>query len=101
MLVEFKNITKDLPLKENAFGAKQMVTVIDDVSFSLKDGTTFAIAGESGCGKTTIARLAANIIKPTSGEVLYEGKDVNRLIEYSFQEHAARKSAPCSVGDIL
>ena len=53
-----------------------LVQAVDDVSFGLRRGTTLAIVGESGCGKTTLGRLLARLIEPTSGSVTLEGVDV-------------------------
>lgn len=53
-----------------------LVQAVDDVSFGLRRGTTLAVVGESGCGKTTLGRLLARLIEPTSGSVTLEGVDV-------------------------
>src|SRR6185437_8934699 len=47
---------------------------VDDVSFHIEPGTTFALVGESGCGKSTIARLAVGLYEPTRGDILFEGE---------------------------
>lgn len=53
-----------------------LVQAVDDVSFGLRRGTTLAVVGESGCGKTTLGRLLARLIEPTSGSVTLDGVDV-------------------------
>ena len=50
-----------------------MLRAVDDVSFAITDGTTFALVGESGCGKSTIARLAVGLYTPAEGEMRFEG----------------------------
>jgi peptide/nickel transport system ATP-binding protein len=59
-----------------AFGSRR---VVDDVSFAIERGETFGLVGESGSGKTTIARSMLRLIEPTSGEVIFDGRDVLRL----------------------
>jgi ABC-type glutathione transport system ATPase component len=54
-------------------------TAVDGVSFSVAAGETFAIVGESGCGKTTLARLLLRLIEPDSGEIQFDGRDLTRL----------------------
>jgi oligopeptide/dipeptide ABC transporter ATP-binding protein len=55
------------------------VHAVDDLSFSIPKGQTMGIVGESGCGKTTIARLVACLIEPTSGSVFFEGENISEL----------------------
>ena len=55
---------------------KTFVYAVDGVSFTLKKGETLGLVGESGCGKSTVARAVAQIYKPTSGEVLFNGNDL-------------------------
>ncbi len=55
------------------------VRAVDDVSFKIGEGETFALVGESGCGKTTTGRCLLHLMKPTAGVILFEGEDVSRL----------------------
>ena len=54
---------------------KNYVYAVDGVNFSIRPGETLGLVGESGCGKSTVARAVAQIYKPTSGEVLLDGKE--------------------------
>ncbi|HVY18291.1 MAG TPA: oligopeptide/dipeptide ABC transporter ATP-binding protein [Rhodopila sp.] len=53
---------------------RRRLRAVDDVSFHIEPGTTFALVGESGCGKSTIARLAVGLYDPTEGDILFEGQ---------------------------
>lgn len=57
------------------------VKAVDDVSFSVNEGETFGIVGESGCGKTTTARCILRVYRPTGGHIYYRDKDISRLTE--------------------
>mgnify|MGYP001422135589 CR=1 FL=1 len=59
--------------------AKDQVKAVDDVSFSVRRGSTFALVGESGCGKSTVARLLLRLISATDGKVAFDGKDLFSL----------------------
>ena len=54
-----------------------LVNAVDDVSFSVKLGTTLAIVGESGSGKSTAANMVRHLLKPTSGKVFFDGRDTS------------------------
>lgn len=69
-LLELKNITQIFPLKQ------KKVVVLDNISFSVDKGEFVALVGPSGCGKSTLLRITAGLVKPSSGEVLFEGKKV-------------------------
>jgi peptide/nickel transport system ATP-binding protein len=58
---------------------KRYVKAVDDVSISIPRGKTVAVVGESGCGKTTLARTVAQLIAPTSGEILFDGHDLQKM----------------------
>ena len=66
----------DLRRLTTAFGSRR---VVEDVSFAIERGETFGLVGESGSGKTTIARSMLRLIEPTSGEVIFDGRDVLTL----------------------
>ncbi|MCH7559891.1 MAG: ABC transporter ATP-binding protein [Thaumarchaeota archaeon] len=64
-------------IKKSLFGSKSIVRAIDDVSFSLKKGEVLVLAGESGSGKSTIAKLILKSIEPDSGKIFFEDLEIN------------------------
>jgi len=77
-LVEVRNLVKVYPLGESVYGgaAKGEVRAVDDVSLTIEAGETLGVIGESGSGKSTLGRLVLRLIEPTSGEILYDGRDL-------------------------
>lgn len=79
-ILEVKNLVKYFPYKKNFFGkSKNYIKAVDDVSFSLKKGESLAIVGESGCGKTTLAKTIMKLFEKNSGEIFINGKDLFSL----------------------
>lgn len=74
-LIEVKNLKEYFYINTGLFSSKPLKAV-DDVSFSIKKGETLGLVGESGCGKTTVGRTILHLYKPTSGEVIYDGKAI-------------------------
>ena len=72
-LLEVKNLKKYFHVAAGTLHA------VDDVSFTIKEGHTLGIVGESGCGKTTLGRTILRLIEPTSGEMIFNGKDLRKL----------------------
>ena len=71
-IITVDHLTKEFRLPRR----KEMFKAVDDVSFSVKRGSTLAIVGESGSGKSTVANMVLKLLEPTSGTVTYEGKDI-------------------------
>jgi oligopeptide/dipeptide ABC transporter ATP-binding protein len=81
-LVEVKNLKKYFLVKKGLFRRKeQFVKAVDDVSFEISKGENLALVGESGCGKTTTARLVLRVLEPTSGSIIFGGKNLFSITE--------------------
>jgi peptide/nickel transport system ATP-binding protein len=90
--------------------ARRSLRAVDDVSFDIEAGTTFALVGESGCGKSTIARLAVGLYEPSGGDILFEGKALSsaraqpamrRRMNMIFQDPYASLNPRWRVRDIV
>jgi len=76
-LLEVKNLVKHFPVRAGVLQRiVAWVKAVDDVSFAIREGETFGLVGESGCGKTTVGRTLLRLIEPTSGSVHFQGQDV-------------------------
>ena len=76
--------------------ARQFVHAVDGVSFSIARGTTLALVGESGCGKSTVARLLVGLYAPTRGTVLFDGVDASAALASPGASALRRGVAPCA-----
>lgn len=78
-ILEIKNLNVHFPVKKNFFGkATHYFKAVDEVSFTVQQGDIVGLVGESGCGKTTLGRSILQLIKPTSGKISLEGKDLTQ-----------------------
>lgn len=80
-LLEVRNLKKYFPIKRGVVFSRHVgdVKAVDDISFNIKRGETVGLVGESGCGKSTVARVIIRLIEPTEGEIIFEGKDITKL----------------------
>ena len=74
LLLTVSHLEKEFPVK-TGFRKKGAVSAVDGVSFDLEAGTTLGVVGESGCGKSTMARLILGLIKPDAGYLAFDGHD--------------------------
>jgi oligopeptide transport system ATP-binding protein len=110
-LLEVENLAKHYPVRRGIVLARQVGTVraVDGVSFRIERGETLAIVGESGCGKSTTARLVLRLIEPTSGTVRFDGQEVSgaalrtlrRRVQVVFQDPYASLNPRLRVADTI
>ncbi len=107
-LVEIQNLKQYFAVAGSLF-QKRYVKAVDDVSFHIEEGETLGLVGESGCGKTTTGRSMLRLYEPTSGKILYEGKDITKVdmlpyrrkMQIVFQDPYASLNPRMTVGDIV
>ena len=80
-LVHVARIKKHYPVTSGLIlqRTRGVVKAVDGVSFSIREGQTYSLVGESGCGKTTTSRMILMVEPPTEGEVYFEGKDMSQF----------------------
>ncbi|MER7461965.1 dipeptide ABC transporter ATP-binding protein [Streptomyces sp. NPDC097981] len=113
-ILEVRDLVKHYPLTQGILFKKQVgaVKAVDGVSFGLARGETLGIVGESGCGKSTVAKMLVNLERPTAGAISYKGEDITRLsgkalkavrrnIQMVFQDPYTSLNPRMTVGDII
>ena len=86
-VLEVRHLRKTFPIKKTMFGkVTRELVAVDDVSFKLMPGETLGIVGESGCGKTTTGRAILKLHKPTSGQIIFDGKDITNYTSKQMRE---------------
>jgi len=80
-LVEVRDLVKDFPVRRGVVFQRDAGTVraVDGISFDVRRGETLGLVGESGCGKSTTARLITRLLTPTAGTIAYDGRDISTL----------------------
>lgn len=113
ILLEVKNLKKYFPIKGGMFNSTVgQVKAVDGISFTLKRGTTMGLVGESGCGKSTAGRTILRLLERTSGEILFNGRDIGTLskkelrairpqLQIIFQDPYSSLSPRLPVGEII
>src|SRR6187431_2629536 len=108
-----QNLKKYFPVRGGLLNRKTAeVKAVDDVSFEVRKGEVLGIVGESGCGKSTTARLVMQLIKPDSGTLVYDGDPVGafrgisvsqlrRRVQMVFQESFASLNPRLSISDSI
>ncbi|EST10268.1 ABC transporter ATP-binding protein [Sporolactobacillus laevolacticus] len=112
-LLKVENLKKYYPIKSGGFGkVSETVRAVDGVSFSIREGETLGIVGESGCGKSTTGRMIMRLIEPTEGKIMFQGKNIMNLskrdmrkarkdIQMIFQDPFASLNPRHTVGRII
>jgi oligopeptide/dipeptide ABC transporter ATP-binding protein len=113
-LVEVKNLVKHFPITSGIIVQRSVgaVKAVDGVSFDVMRGETLGIVGETGCGKSTTARLLVRLLEPTSGQILFEGDDIagrrkadlkalRREMQMVFQDPYSSLNPRKTVGSII
>ncbi|MFC9234379.1 ABC transporter ATP-binding protein [Streptomyces decoyicus] len=113
-ILEVRDLVKHFPLTRGVLLRKQVgaVQAVDGVSFDLHQGETLGIVGESGCGKSTVAKLLVGLERPTAGRIRYRGEDISTLsgralkavrrnIQMVFQDPYTSLNPRMTVGDII
>ena len=79
-VLEVKNLKMYFPVRRGLFRKKVAdVKAVDDISFHIREGETLGLVGESGCGKTTVARCVMRLVAPTAGEIILNGRDIAKF----------------------
>lgn len=87
-IVKIENLKKYFPIKSGFFGKdSRQLKAVDGVSFEIKEGETFGLVGESGCGKTTIGKILLKLYEPSSGSIFFKDSDVTLLQGGSLREY--------------
>lgn len=112
VLLEVQGLVKHFPLQRDPLGrGGGVVRAVDGVSFQVRQGETLGVVGESGCGKSTTARLLMHLIDPTAGEVVFDGlavggrdlglKDFRRQVQMVFQDSYASLNPRLTIEDSI
>ncbi len=81
-ILELKNVSRAFQMRRNVF-----IKAVDDISLSVQEGEIVCLVGESGCGKTTTGRMMVGLLKPTTGQVLFRGRNVRDLTKEQHKEY--------------
>ncbi|MHB2263822.1 ABC transporter ATP-binding protein [Aliihoeflea sp. PC F10.4] len=109
-LLEIKGLRKHFPVGGGLIGKKQVVRAVDGVDFAVAKGETLGIVGESGCGKSTTARLLMHLIEPDEGRIVYDGESVGgslslrelrRRMQMVFQDSYASLNPRLTIEDSI
>ena len=107
-----EHLSKDFSVAGGRYGPARRLRAVEDVSFTLSAGETLGVVGESGCGKSTVARMVLRLTAPSAGEIHFLGQDITHLSERAlrplrrhlqavFQDPISSLNPRLRVGDII
>ncbi len=111
-LLETRDLQRHFSVKKGAFGAARALKAVDGVDLRLEAGETLGLAGESGCGKSTVAKLIMGLIPPSAGDISYRGRRLSDMgrdelfsfrkdVQMVFQDPFSSLNPRMRVGDII
>ena len=109
IIINAENLTKDYKISRGIFKNKEILRAVDGVSLQILRGEVFALVGESGCGKTTLAKILMGLLPPTSGSVHLSGRPLDeiprlqlaRMIQPVFQDPYSSLNPRKTIGSII
>ena len=110
-LMTITQLVKHFPIRSGLFGrAGAVVRAVDDISFTVQDGETLGVVGESGCGKSTTARLLIGLMPPNAGKITFDGRvlgenltltQLRRGVQMVFQDSYASLNPRLTIEDSI
>ena len=86
VLFSIKHVSKEYVLSDGFLAPKKHLKAVDLVSFDLKEGQSLGVVGESGCGKSTLAFMLSGLLKPTKGEIFYQGQNIQTMTPQAYKQ---------------
>lgn len=108
-VLELRDVSRSFAVKTGFFGPTRMLQAVRGVTLSIQRGDVLALVGESGCGKTTLARMLMGVLEPTQGEILFNNKSMDgqliaersRHLQAVFQDPYSSLNPRKSIGSIV
>ncbi|MCL2339776.1 MAG: ATP-binding cassette domain-containing protein [Actinomycetia bacterium] len=113
LLLDIRHLSKRFAVRSGHFSnTKAYVQAVSNINFQIQRGQTFGLVGESGCGKTTVGKMLVNLLKPSSGQIIFGGQDLTALapaarkryhrdIQMIFQDPYSSLNPRMRIGDII
>ena len=109
LMVEARDVTKDFKISRGLFRGKELLRAVDKVSLNVNRGETLAVVGESGCGKTTLAKMMLGLLEPDEGTIKLCGMRINeisrldlaKIVQPIFQDPYSSLNPRKTIGSII